>query len=94
MITEDVEQVILRLLGDVKPGASISPADVARQIAGTHPDAWSGEMPRVRRAIASLVGQGRIEAIRKGQLVDPSTVKGVYRLRLPLIEDVGKTIGE
>ncbi len=44
-------------------------------------------MTLVRRAAVRLALAGRIHILRKGQPVDPTTVRGVIRLRLCSLED-------
>lgn len=63
--------------------------DVARAFAaarakpGDGPQAWRRYMNAVKQQMVHLARAGRIEIIRKGQLVDPNDFKGVVRLRLP-----------
>jgi hypothetical protein len=59
---------------------SICPSEVARALS---PDAWRGLMARVRREAALLAREGRIDILRKGKPVDPTTeIRGVIRLRI------------
>ena len=56
-------------------GKTFCPSEAARALA---PD-WRPLMPEVRRVAATLP---EIEALQKGQPVDPLTAKGPIRLRL------------
>jgi hypothetical protein len=57
--------------------------DVARAVAGDHPDAWGPLMQPLRGAAVRLMKQGRIVILRKGRPVDPDDFRGVYRISLP-----------
>ncbi len=65
------------------PGKTICPSEVARALAGDHPDAWGPLMQPVRRVAVALTKQGRVVILRKGRPVDPDDFRGVYRLSLP-----------
>jgi len=78
------EDAILGLLATRPPGKTVSPEDVARELAG---DAdWHTQLGAVRRAAIRLALDGRLVIYRKGKPVDPSDFKGVYRLGLPHLE--------
>lgn len=79
---EDVERVLLALVGERAPERSVCPSEVARALAGDDPQAWSRLMPAVRRAAVRLMKEGRIVITRKGRPVDPDDFRGIYRLRL------------
>jgi hypothetical protein len=79
-IDEDaVARVILSLA--TERGGTICPTEAARA-ASTEPD-WHHLLPVVRRVAVRLALEGRIVITRKGQPVDPTDFKGVYRLGLP-----------
>ncbi len=80
---QQAEVVILRLVAQRGPDKSICPSEAARAL---NP-AWQGQMTLVRRAAVRLALAGRIHILRKGQPVDPTTVRGVIRLRLCSLED-------
>jgi hypothetical protein len=84
-----IEQVLLRLLAG-RRDKTIAPMDVARALAGDHPDAWGPVMPAIRRAAVRLVKDGRVVIYRKGRPVDPDDFKGVYRIGLAEIDDRGQ----
>jgi hypothetical protein len=80
---EEIEARILALLAERGAGRSIGPMDVARSLAGDHPDGWGPLMQPIRRVAVRLMKAGRIVILRKGRLVDPDDFRGVYRLALP-----------
>ena len=79
---ETVEATMLRLLGACGPGRTISPIDVARELAADDAH-WQRLLPAVRRAAVNLALAGRLVIYRKGKPADPNEFKGVYRLSLP-----------
>lgn len=86
---DPVVETILAVLGDLEPGGSASPMDVARAYAATRakpsdpPDVWRRYMNAVKQQMVYLARARRIEITRKGKPVDPNNFKGVVRLRLP-----------
>ncbi len=76
---EDLEAAILSLLGQRANGATICPSEAARSLYGG--EEWRDQMENTRRAARRLVEKGKIEILRKGAVVDPSTAKGPIRLR-------------
>ena len=78
------EDAILALLAGRPPGKTVSPEDIARELAGGAD--WHTQLGTVRRAAVSLALDGRLVIYRKGKPVDPNDFKGVYRLGLPHIE--------
>lgn len=77
-MSADVEATILDLVGKLAPGKSISPEEVARAVDA---DSWRHKLGHVRAVAVGLAKDGRIEITRHGKAADPSTFKGVYRLR-------------
>ncbi|WP_380069776.1 DUF3253 domain-containing protein [Dankookia sp. GCM10030260] len=65
---------------------SICPSEVARALAGGNEAAWRPLMGKVRQAAITLVGEGRLEILRKGKPVPVEAVRGVIRLRVPETE--------
>ncbi len=59
---------------------SICPSEVARAVAGEHPDQWGPLMQPVRRVAVRLMKEGRLVILRKGKPVDPDDFRGVYRI--------------
>ena len=74
----DIEAAILALTAQRGPAKSICPSEVARAL---RPD-WQSLLGTVRRTACRLAAAGRIDILRKGQVVAPAEVKGVIRLRM------------
>ena len=73
----DIEATILALTAQRGPAKSICPSEVARLL-NLH---WQPLLGEVRRVACRLAAAGRIDILRKGQVVPPADVKGVIRLR-------------
>lgn len=75
---DDIEVAILHQIAAAGSGKTVSPTEVARAL---HPGPdWQALLPALRRAAIKLALEGRIAIYRKGQPVDPSDFRGVYRL--------------
>jgi hypothetical protein len=81
-----IEDEMLRLVAARGPEKTICPSEVARALAGDHPDHWGPLMQPVRRVAVRLAQEGRVTITRKGRAVDPADFRGVYRLSLPRSE--------
>lgn len=68
-----------------EPGApkTIDPNAVARELAGSDSKVWGRMSKQLRPMLIKLAESGAIELIRKGQVIEPGLLRGVYRLRLP-----------
>lgn len=75
-----IEAAILSHVMACGEGKSICPSEVAMAMG---PD-WRTKLTAVRRAAIRLAVAGQIEILRKGRPIDPSEMKGVVRLRLPI----------
>ena len=75
----ELKSAILELLKTRKPGASICPSEVAREV---FEEDWRKQMPQVRTVASEMVAQNQIEICQKGVAVNPATVKGPIRLRI------------
>jgi hypothetical protein len=80
-----IESTILDMLGQLAPGKSISPEEVAR---AADPEGWRRQLGQVRATAVGLARQNKLVITRHGKPADPGKFKGVYRLRLPLDGDV------
>lgn len=80
---EALRETMLNLAAQRGEGKSICPSEVARAIAGDHPDNWGPLMQPVRRVAVALTKEGRLVILRKGKPADPDDFRGVYRLSLP-----------
>lgn len=76
---EELERVILELLGKRAEGVTICPSEAARAVGG---DEWRNEMDAVRSAALRLVDGGSVDITQGGEVVDGSTAKGPIRIRL------------
>lgn len=68
------------------PGRTICPADAAKAFAAARGEdefGWRAHLTEVRRTAVRLALEGRLVITRKGQVVDPSDFRGVYRLGAP-----------
>jgi hypothetical protein len=84
-----LEQVILALCAEAKPGRTICPTDAAQTFAASRREGdlgWRAHLQNVRRAAVALAAAGRIVIYRKGKPVDPHDFRGVYRLGAPRSE--------
>lgn len=83
-MSDPIETAIFEKLSAADPkgvgGKSIEPAEVAKAL---QPEQWQRMLPRVKAVALGLMRQGRLTITKKGKAVDPSSVKGVIRLRLP-----------
>lgn len=75
-----IEETMLALVAARGEGKTICPSEVARAIAGEHPDAWGRLMQPVRKVAVRLTKEGRVAIMRKGKPADPDDFKGVYRI--------------
>ncbi len=86
---DPIVNTILDSLGDLQPGKTASPMDIARTFAesrakpGDRPDAWRRYLNAVKQQMVHLARARRVEILHKGKPVDPNNFKGVVRLRLP-----------
>ncbi|WP_454916725.1 DUF3253 domain-containing protein [Xanthobacter sediminis] len=78
---EAVERAILQLTSACGPGRTVAPADVALAVAPA--EHWQRALPQVRRSAVALAAAGRLLIYRKGKVIDPAELRGVYRLGLP-----------
>lgn len=75
------EVALLRLAAGCGPGRSISPMDVAQALMPK--EDWQRALPVVRRVAVRMAGEGRAIIYRKGKMIDPAELRGVYRIGLP-----------
>ena len=75
---EELERVVLDLLGRRAAGATICPSEAARALGG---ERWRDLMEPARSAARRLVAAGDVEITQGGAVVDPSTAKGPIRIR-------------
>jgi Protein of unknown function (DUF3253) len=73
-----LQQAILDLLDQRRPGATICPSDAARTVA---PGDWRPLMDAARGAAQRLVDAGEVEVTQGGEVVDLATARGPVRIR-------------
>ncbi|WP_292500632.1 DUF3253 domain-containing protein [Methylobacterium sp.] len=74
-------ETILRLVAARETGKTVCPSEVARDLAGPQPEAWSPLMQPVRRVAVRMTKAGEVAILRKGKPVeDPDDFRGIYRL--------------
>lgn len=73
-----LQQAILDLLDQRRPGATICPSDAARAVA---PDEWRPLMDAARAAAQRLVDTGEVEVTQGGEVVDLAAARGPVRIR-------------
>jgi hypothetical protein len=78
-----LEEELLRIASARAPDKTACPSEAARAIAGDHPDNWGALMQPLRRAAVRLAEAGRLVLYRKGRVVDPRELRGIYRIGLP-----------
>lgn len=77
---DPVERAILDLLAARPAGATISPADVARDLPK---DGAPPTLEPLRQAARRLMRRGQLEICQNGAVVDPDEARGPILLRLP-----------
>lgn len=80
-LAEEIEVAILRLAATCPPGRTLAPMDVAQAVAPG--ENWQHVLPEVRRSALRMAQEGRLLIYRKGKPIDPTELRGVYRLGLP-----------
>ena len=73
-----LQQAILELLAQRRPGATICPSDAARAVA---PEDWRPLMDPARAAAQRLVDAGEVEVTQGGEVVDLASARGPVRIR-------------
>lgn len=76
-----IAETILRLVAARDVGKTVCPSEVARELGGSQPEAWSPLMQPIRRIAVRMTKAGQVAILRKGKAVeDPDDFRGVYRL--------------
>jgi hypothetical protein len=73
-----LQEAILDLLAQRRPGATICPSDAARAV---EPDDWRPLMDAAREAARRLAEAGEVEVTQRGEVVDVATARGPVRIR-------------
>ncbi|HSP39669.1 MAG TPA: DUF3253 domain-containing protein [Frankiaceae bacterium] len=77
-LDRQIEERMRLLLARAAPGRTICPSDVARSLSA---DDWRPLMEPTRVVARRLVAEGEVEITQRGEVVDPSTVRGPIRIR-------------
>ncbi len=89
MMNRDVRRQILRMLAE-RPEQALDPTEIARALAGSDEKQWRLMMTPIRREAVRLAEEGRVELRRKGRAVDPSDLRGVYRIVATVKDGAGE----
>jgi hypothetical protein len=87
--TPSLDDVIVGLCSEQRPGRTICPTDAAQAFAAARGEGdmgWRAHLQNVRNAAVRLAAEGQIVIYRKGKPVDPHDFRGVYRLGAPRSE--------
>ena len=76
-IHRTIEETLVALLGERRPGASICPSEAARRL---FPDGFADRMEDVRRAARRLAARGEVVITQKGRPADPADFRGPIRI--------------
>lgn len=79
-VDQELETAIMELLKLRPRNATICPNDAAELVCGTD---WEQFAEAARAAARRLSAEGRVVVKQGGHRVDPSTVKGLFRIGLP-----------
>lgn len=85
---KSLDPVAIFILETLAHEASAAPVDIARALGEARrkpaekPDSWRRFMKPVKQQMLHLARAGRIEIVRKGEVVDPEDFRGVVRMRL------------
>lgn len=75
------EEIILSMLEERDPAASICPSEIARRVS---PKGWRGQMEEVRDAARRLARSGKVAITQQGRARDPdSDFRGPVRISRP-----------
>ena len=78
-----IRERILALASERGNGKTICPSEVSRSFHGTDEKKWRRLMQPVRGAAIALAREGVVVLKRKGRIVDPGELRGIYRIGLP-----------
>ena len=81
-----LEDVILELCAEARPGRTICPTDAAQAFAAARGEGelgWRAHLQACARPRCGSPKPGRLVIYRKGKPVDPHDFRGVYRLGAP-----------
>jgi hypothetical protein len=79
MNRETIRKTILEKVRQRGVEKTICPSEVAKALGG---EDWRSLMPEVRSVGVELVNAGKIQIMQKGNVANPTTVKGAIRFRV------------
>ena len=74
--TSAIEATIMRFIAGRDQGKTLDPQEVARELAGPHPDQWGPLMQPIRRVAVALAEQGRARDPAQGQAGRSARLQG------------------
>ncbi len=77
-----IDEAMMRLAAKRGPEKTICPSEVAREIAGSDPEAWRPLKGPIRDRAIDVAKAGRITIKQGGQSVDPDDFSGAYRIAI------------
>lgn len=77
-----ISEAILNLATARGAEKTICPSEVARHLAGRDENAWRPLMPIIRTIAADLAQENRIDIKKSGEVVDPDSFEGIYRIAI------------
>ena len=79
---DQIDEAMIRLAAKRGPEKTICPSEVAREIAGSDPEAWRPLMGPIRDRAVAAAKTGRIVIKQGGRPVDPDDFSGIYRIAI------------
>ena len=77
-----IDKTMMRLAAKRGPEKTICPSEVAREIAGSDPEAWRPLMGPIRDRAVAAAKTGRLAIKQSGRPVDPDDFSGIYRIAI------------
>ncbi|MEO1066604.1 MAG: DUF3253 domain-containing protein [Pseudomonadota bacterium] len=75
-----LQDALITLIEARGPGKTICPSEVARAVAGSNAKEWRLLMKPVKAIAVALAKDGKVTIRRKGKIIDPDAIKGIYRI--------------
>ena len=82
----ELEEAILATLRKAGPGKPVSPQIAAVSVAGKDEKEWRKLMTPLKLAAKRLAVRGEIELLRRSKPVPVEELRGLYKMRLPIVE--------
>lgn len=81
-IEDQIRKQMFLLLHERGASKTICPSEVARAIAGKNENEWRLLMRPIKAFAVEAANAGEIIIKRKGKMIDPQNIKGIYRIGL------------